>query len=63
MRAAGGVAVDAAVEGGADGDAEAEEEGVDDCVDHADGAGDDVSGLKFEGAAEDGVAGENESDG
>lgn len=40
--------VDAAVEGGADCNAEAEEKGVDYCVNHADGAGDYVTGLELE---------------
>ena len=55
--------VDGAVDGGANGDAEAEEKGVNYGVDHADGAGDDVLRLQFEGAAEDGVAREDEGNG
>ena len=64
---AGGVVrgglVDGAEDGGPDRDAEAEEERVDDGVDHADGAGDDVARLEFQGAAEDGVAREDQRDG
>lgn len=47
-----GFLVERAVQGGPDCDAEAEEEGVDDGIDHADRAGDDVFGLKLEGAAD-----------
>ncbi len=57
------VRIDTAVKGRPDGDAETEEKGINDCVDHADGARDDIFGLEFQRAAEDGVTWKDKGDG
>lgn len=56
------VLVEEAIKRGSDRDTEAEKERVYYGVEHADRASNDISRLKFEGAAEDNVTGQNQGD-
>jgi len=56
------VRIDAAIEGCPNCDAESQKKGIDDCVNHADGARNDVSRLKLQRATEDSIAWKDKSD-